>query len=259
VSEAGAGEGPPELIAYHGSLEGPARVGIEPAGRWRPWIEEATLRWPSRCLPLMVANQSGWALLTPMEVRATWDGSAGTDGLSVSAGAPFANSMFGYGILTFNIPYVLRTSPGWDLLYRGPANQPKDGISPLEGLVEADWIAAPTTMSWQLTRAGHEVVFGAGEPYCLVVPARRHDLESVQPRLVALARGDELAEEVQAHADKRAASARERLAARTLGYDDRRWDQDYFRGRTATGEEAPEHRTARRLAPFAAERDGQPR
>jgi hypothetical protein len=43
---------------------------------------------------------------------------------------------FGHGILTLHLPFLFRTPPGWNLLVRGPANRPKDGAAPLEGLVE---------------------------------------------------------------------------------------------------------------------------
>ncbi len=66
-----------------------------------------------------------------------------------------ATSMFGHGILTFHIPFLVRTHPGYNLLVRGPANMPRDGVSPLEGIVETDWAVATFTMSWQLTLSGH--------------------------------------------------------------------------------------------------------
>ncbi len=83
-------------------------------------------------------------------------------------------AMFGYGIVTWMIPYPFRTDPGWNLLVRGPANHPEDGVSPLEGLVETEdrtvprtmfWSTASFTMSWELTRPGAPVRFEAGEPF----------------------------------------------------------------------------------------------
>jgi hypothetical protein len=40
--------------------------------------------------------------------------------------SPSAISHFGSGILTWNVPYLFRTPPGYNLLVRGPANWPKD-------------------------------------------------------------------------------------------------------------------------------------
>ena len=48
-------------------------------------------------------------------------------------GALPMSSHFGYGILTWTLPYLFRTPPDWNLLARGPSNLPKDGIQALEG------------------------------------------------------------------------------------------------------------------------------
>ena len=61
-------------------------------------------------------------------------------------------SHFGCGIITFKIPYLFRAPQGYNLLARGPANLFKDGISPLEGLIEVDWAVSPFTMNWKVTR-----------------------------------------------------------------------------------------------------------
>ena len=55
------------------------------------------------------------------------------------AGQLLPASHFGDGILTWHLPILFRTPPGYNLLVRGPANYPKDAVSPLEGIVETDW------------------------------------------------------------------------------------------------------------------------
>lgn len=51
-------------------------------------------------------------------------------------------SHFGAGVVTFTVPYLFRTPPSYNLHVRGPTNMPKDGIYPLEGIVETDWSQA---------------------------------------------------------------------------------------------------------------------
>ena len=92
-------------------------------------------------------------------------------------------SHFGSGSLTFHIPYLFRTPPGWNLLARGPSNWPRDGVIALEGLVETDWAVATFTMNWKLTAIDRPVTFEAGEPFCMLVPQRRGDLERFAPRV----------------------------------------------------------------------------
>jgi hypothetical protein len=135
----------------------------------------------NRCLPMLTANASGWWITTGEAFRATWDGTDGADGLEVSG---VGVSHFGGGVLTITLPYLFRTSPGLDLLVRGPSNLPKRGASCLEGLVETDWNPATYTLNWRLTEPGREVVWEAGEPVAMLVPQARGFLESVKPEVM---------------------------------------------------------------------------
>src|SRR5437016_3513128 len=124
------------LVAYYrGTKPG---MPIVPASRWREWMNATVGRNANRCLPLLVANEAGWVLLNEQGFTAEWSGGETIYDLTVSypgakPGFP-AVSNFGHGILTFLIPYLFRTPEGWDLLVRGPANLPRDGIAPLDGL-----------------------------------------------------------------------------------------------------------------------------
>jgi hypothetical protein len=151
----------------------------------RDWMDVTDRRFANRCLPLLIANQAGWLLLSQHTFRVRWPGGppqAATE-IEVTGGdgpCP-AMSHFGHGIVTFQLPFLFRTPPGWNLLIRGPANQPKDGISPLEGVVETDWAASTFTMNWQITRPGTWIEFHRDEPICMIVPQRRGDLERFRP------------------------------------------------------------------------------
>jgi uncharacterized protein DUF6065 len=217
-------------------------------------------RWANRCLPLLVANEAGWTLLNPTAFTAVWDGRPAPDGVTVEfdGGLPprqaFATSLFGYGVLTWSIPYLFRTPPGWNLLARGPANWPKDGICALEGIVETDWSVATFTMNWKLTRPDHPVRFEADEPFCMLVPQERGALESFRPEL-----RDIRSEPATYEGTKQLAKARNDLAVRKfLGaysgeFADSRtdWDRRYFKGLRPDGSPVEEHQTQLRLAPFA--------
>ncbi|HEX7975935.1 MAG TPA: DUF6065 family protein, partial [Anaerolineales bacterium] len=109
----------------------------------RAWMQATDQHFANRFLPMLVANQSGWFILCSHGFRVIWDGGVETSSLRILYlnGEPLypATSMFGYGILTFVISFLFRTPPGYNLLARGPANLPKDGIAPLEGVIETDW------------------------------------------------------------------------------------------------------------------------
>src|SRR5262249_11468483 len=147
--------------------------------------------WANRCLPLLVANQGGWVLLTPVPFEATWSGEPSPSGTTIEFSDELPHprpvaSHFGYGIVTWAVPFLFRTPPGYNLLARGPANWPKDGISPLEGLVETDWAVTTFTMNWKITRPDVTVRFEEREPFCMIVPQRRGELEAFRPRFEEL-------------------------------------------------------------------------
>src|SRR4051795_5949756 len=199
-SQAAAAEHPPPdregpaLTAY--ALEPHSSMRLITAPASREWMDATPKRYAYRCLPLLIANQSGWLILNRHPVRATWDGTDELCGVHVEqlgAGKAPARSHFGSGILTWNLPYLFRTSPGWNLLVRGPANLPKDGACPLDGVVESDWSPATFTMNWKLTRPGLPIVFEPDEPICMLIPQRRGELESIRPAVRSLWRAPAIA------------------------------------------------------------------
>ena len=225
---------------------------LEPASRWRDWMDATDRRFANRCLPLLMANQSGWHLVLEHGVRARWNGGPRRRDIEVESASPLGpTGHFGHGVLTFHAGYLFGTDPGWNLLVRGPANMAKDGIAPLEGLVESDWSAATFTVNWRFTRPG-EVEWDAGEPFALIVPQRRGELEGVQPRLLDL--GDE--PEVNHRHREWRDSRREFLTALRAGDGgarERAWERHYFRGTTPGGETFDGHQTVLRLSPFQAQ------
>ena len=82
-------------------------------------------------------------------------------------------SHFGNGIITFSIPVSVSHAARHQPLGQGSDQLFKDGIQPLEGVVETDWLGATFTMNWKLTRRYHAVRFERGEPICMVVPIPR--------------------------------------------------------------------------------------
>jgi hypothetical protein len=126
-----------------------------------------------RCLPLSMANTTGWEILCPMGFTAEWNGGLMINDISLKADVPhpdfshFAQSHFSHGVLTLHPGYLFRTPPGWSMWAMGPPNHVKDGIQPLAGLIETDWLPFPFTMNWIFTRPG-KVHFAKGEPFCFI-------------------------------------------------------------------------------------------
>jgi hypothetical protein len=61
------------FIAYHTSVG--AMPELSPAPIQREWMSKTRDGFANRCLPLLIANQAGWLVISPHTVRATWTGS----------------------------------------------------------------------------------------------------------------------------------------------------------------------------------------
>jgi Family of unknown function (DUF6065) len=243
--------GGPALTAYRVAADPPIR--LVPAERNREWIDATSQRFANRCLPLLIANQSGWWLLNSHPFTVRWDGSRRPEGLTVrypaGAAEPYpALSHFGHGVLTFTLPFLFRTPPGWNLLARGPANLPKDGAAALEGMVETDWSTAAFTMNWQITRSGFDIEFAEGEPICMLVPQRRGELEQVQAEIKPVHEMPD-ADKYHAWRTSRAEFLRD-LPDPTSAAAKAGWQRDYMLGRDVDGVYVEEHQRRLRLREF---------
>jgi hypothetical protein len=143
---------------------------LRPSPQRRQWMNENPHAY--HCLPLVIANQWGWQVLCPTDVRVTWDGSPGLGGLRVAVDprfAPAIKSQFGSGIVTFSPPWLFRTSPGWSLYVKGPGNRWKPNCVALEGVVETWWLDYTFTLNWKVVEPG-TVDFARGESLAQLVP-----------------------------------------------------------------------------------------
>ncbi len=237
---------PSDELALIGYRTDPPPAALVPAPATRAWIEATDERFARRCLPLMMANQAGWFLLNSHSFSATWDGGVHEEALQLeflSGEPPYpAFSHFGYGILTFHVPYLFRTPPGWNLLARGPSNWPRDGVFPLEGLIETDWAMASFTMNWKLTVVDRPVIFEAGEPFCMVVPQRRGDLERFRPRVLDFDVDPEVERGYEAWGESRERFLAE-LEVPGSAAEKQKWQKHYFQGTAPDGTTAPAHQT----------------
>ncbi len=143
-------------------------------------------------------------------------------------------------------------------MVRGPVNSPKDGIQALEGLVESDWIEATFTMNWKFTRARHPVHFEKGEPFCMITPIRRGEIERFEPSVRALQENPALSEAFFFWRSKRKKTIHDQVWRQALAKALKRpltikYELDYLRGQSASGNyKFPQHQTRLNLKSFKA-------
>lgn len=227
------------LTAYSISYN---EMQIHPASAKRAWMEATKYGFANRCLPLRIANEAGWFILNDRRVEVIWNGGNEIRDLtvrvqrkspqeSVSSQSLVVASHFGYGILTWRIPFLFRTAAGENLYVRGPSNWCKDGICPLDAIVETDWSAATFTMNWKVTRVDYPISFEKGEPICMLFPFPRGYLEKFSPELREISDEPELEDNLSEWSESRYEFNRElRTASKPL------WQKHYYVGKSIKGD-----------------------
>ncbi|CAN5314003.1 DUF6065 family protein [soil metagenome] len=241
-----------ELECYPTSTE--LLPKIVPGRPQRAWMDAFADRHAYRCLPLTMANSTGWELLCPAGFSVTWTGGMAQEDITFQPDAGFnrmdhlARSHFSHGIMTFHPGYLFKTPPGWSMWAMGPPNHIKDGIQPLAGLVETDWLPFPFTMNWHFTRPG-TVRFEKGEPFCFITLQQDKVMEDVDIVQRSLANNPELNEQYVAWFKERD-QFNKRIFAHEPVATKEAWQRFYFRGQLpeeAGGDAPKKHVNNRRL------------
>lgn len=209
-------------------------------------------RFAYRCLPLNIANAHGWEVLCPVRTRAVWFGGQDMRTMTITPEQPHIwapISHFGSGVLTFRMPFLVQTEPGYELWVSGPPNVPKHGIAPLSGVVETDWSPYTFTMNWKFTAPG-EVVFEKDEPICFFFPIARATLPATEPEFRFMGDNKKINEEFETWRTSRTDFNND-LKVEGSKAREEGWQRSYFQGVMPLGEPAPEgHRTKQRVKPF---------
>jgi hypothetical protein len=247
--------GPPQLTCYKLWASAPELRPAQPA---RDWMDATGDRFAYRCIPLSIANASGWEIALPFGFEAAWYGGDELAAISFRSSderMPFyVSSHFGSGVITFHTGYLFRTPPGWAVWTRGSPNTVKDGVVALDGLVETDWLPFPFTMNWRFTRPG-VVRFEPDEPFCFVTLSPHGLLDQVQPRIASLDDDPALKSAYEAWSVSRADFS-QRLAAQESGAVAEKWQRTYLQGRGGVENGAPAYHIARRRLKAPAPLDG---
>lgn len=217
----------------------------------RQWMDATPHRFAYRCLPVTIANQTGWWVTNPVGFTAVWDGQCEPEAIQIRFDAEpelwskWINNQFGEGIITWNTPFLFRTRPqGSRLLVCGPANVFKHGIQALTAIIESDWMTMSFTMNWKFTAANVPIRFNVGEPLFQVIPIGTNvcgDLERASVRYMKLADDPEVAKAFTEWSEGRREFHEQKTRGETKVDG---WQKDYFVGRGASGREAaPAHMT----------------
>lgn len=140
-----------------------------------------------RCLPLSIANQYGFAFKSPYDMWIEWNGGEDREDLKFEVfnvsdeeynrSPLYPNSSFGRGIITFYPRFNLKTSPLINTWVKAPSNNPKHGLSWLEGIVETDNLEGTFSFNLKLTKPYEKVYIKKGELLVAFAPIPRFFIE----------------------------------------------------------------------------------
>ena len=154
------------------------RVRIERGHLERDWMDNTNEKYAYRCLPLNIANQHGWAVYPKKDIVVRWNGDGDLSDIEIiNNDIGLAASIFGNGILTFHLPFLIRTEEDYSLYISGAPNHHVVGAEALTGIYETDWAPYSFTMNWQLNMIDEEIVFSKDDPICFFFPIHRTLIE----------------------------------------------------------------------------------
>jgi glycosyltransferase involved in cell wall biosynthesis len=154
-------------------------VPITPASSAWPWAGTPT----HGDLDLESAGRMGWELCCPYAVEVTWNGGPAPEDIRISVeglegdAPPFVQSQLGGGLLSFHSGYQVQTEGPTNLWVRGPINRPRDGLAPLEQLIDTSVLPCTIVVTWQCTRPNQTLRFAQGEPFAVLLPQPQHYVE----------------------------------------------------------------------------------
>jgi hypothetical protein len=209
----------------------------------REWMDATPNRYAYRCLPLTIANQTGWWIKNPVGFTAIWRGRTEPGSIefrfdtAADTWSSWINSQFGEGIITWNTPFLFRTRPeGSRLFICGPINHFKAYAHPLSAIIESDWISMSFTMNYKIMVPGQPVRFEVGDPLFQAIPLVSNlcaDLEKADVSFQKLSDDPEMSRAYQVWHEGRRQFHEQKNRGQVRPDD---WQKDYFQGRDALGQ-----------------------
>lgn len=196
----------------------------------RKWMDEYVHMY--RCLPMTIANQNGWVIPSPCDIHVVWFGGQDTKSMHFWLDKQFnvekswVKCHFVGGVITFEFDFVIKTNPGTNLIIRGAPNFFIDGVTPLEGVVETDWLNFSFTMNWRMTQPNKVVTFKKGDPICFIQPIPHSYAESFSFDIEFMEDNPELLEQFNAHLASRVKFSNDKIQ----GKHSEHWQKHYFTG-----------------------------
>jgi hypothetical protein len=171
---------PDKTIALFDFADGRASSLVKKPNKKRDWFTPHFYH----CLPLAIANQYGFEIITAYSFNIFWNGGDFNPDTNISPiiteedldifSVQTVASHFGQGIVTIHTKFIPRTPPGVNLLVTGPINTIIPNIHHLTGVIESDNIRNTFTVNLKVTQPNVLVHIPKGTPIATLVPIPRY-------------------------------------------------------------------------------------
>ena len=157
-----------------------------------------------KCLPLTIANQYGFAVLSPADFTVEWWGGQDPGNVSFNVNSKdsemknYFHTYFGGGTLTIHLDFIIKTPEGFSTYIRGVPNETKKGIRHLDAIVETDWLTYTFTCNFLFTEPGIHT-FKKGEPLFTFFPIERNTVENFEIREISIESNPEFAKDLEVY------------------------------------------------------------
>lgn len=138
------------------------------------------------CLPLTIANQYGFVVVSNHEFTVEWNGGPGPADTKVEYidkaddTVQSINSHFGLGIITVQNGFILRTPEGVNLMTINPPNYFIDGLAHMTGVIECDNLRRDFTFNLKVTRPNFKIHVKKGDWIGCVIPTPRYFIDKFE-------------------------------------------------------------------------------
>jgi hypothetical protein len=168
-------------VIVHRLYEDKTIFKIVPMRLKRDWMTDSKKKIAYKCLPLNIANQYGWAVLSPVDFSIVWWGGKEPSDVEIIIDDPnFDSSIlsyFGESVFTLHPDFILQTPENFSTYIRGIPNEAMPGIKPLDAIVETDWLPFTFTYNFQMLTPG-VYEFKKGDPLFCFFPIERNTVEN---------------------------------------------------------------------------------
>jgi hypothetical protein len=230
---------------------------IRPARAKRDWMDRTPENYAYRCTPMSAANTMGWEIINPVDCEFRWNGLTPHQQVFIYSQRETRygpKSHFGTGIITWELPFLFRTSADYGIAVTGPANHDHAHITPLDGFIRTDWLPFPFTMNWRITTPDVVIRFEEGEPIARVFPYPLALLDEAEIELHDLSEDPEFQKRFdqwkgrRQHSYQQRQQEMERTQPGKNPERDPHWSRQYATGTGADAAER-EHQTVFRCKP----------